>query len=96
MDEEIKELKEMVEETLELSKENNAMLGRLRRSQKNAQMLRGLYWVFAIALAFGAYQYLSPYLKKIIDVYNTASSGITSITTFGNNLKTPSQNSPQQ
>ncbi len=96
MDEEVKELREMVEETLELSKENNVMLSRLRRSQKNAQMLRGLYWVFAIALAFGAYQYLSPYLKKVIDMYNTASSGITSIKSFGDNFKAPTQNPPQQ
>jgi predicted MFS family arabinose efflux permease len=76
----------MLEEALELSRENHTMLKRLRKSQKNAQLLRGLYWVFVIAIGFGAYTYLGPYLKKAVDVYNAAQNGISTITNFGNTV----------
>lgn len=80
------ESKKMLEEALELSRENHTMLKRLRKSQKNAQLLRGLYWVFVIAIGLGAYAYLSPYLKKAVDVYNTAQNGFSSFTNFSNTV----------
>ena len=62
--------KKILEETLELTKDNHLMLKRIRRSQKNAQLMRGLYWIFIIAISFGGYYLIGPYLSKISSLYS--------------------------
>lgn len=66
---------QIAKETLELTRENNHMLKKIRGSQKTAQMLRALYWVIIVALSFGAYVYLTPYLQKLEGIY-TQGTGV--------------------
>ncbi len=66
------ESKKMLEEALELSRDNNEMIKRMRRSQKNSQLLRGLYWVLILAISFGGYFFVGPYLSKITSIYSSA------------------------
>ena len=65
------ESKELLEESVELSKENNKMLQKIRGIQKREFIWRALKIVAIIALALGAYYYIEPYLNKVVNVYNS-------------------------
>ena len=69
MDEDTRKL---LEETAELTRENNVMLKKLRSSQKNARMLKGIYWVVVIALTYMAYAYAKPYFDQTKAFYSAA------------------------
>ena len=71
------ELKELVNINLELTKENNKMLKKIRGVQKKSYFFALLRWLIVLGLAFGAYYYIQPYLNKVLQVYN-------SIPNFGN------------
>ncbi len=75
MDEESKKL---IEETLELAKDNNEMLHSMRRSMRIARIMSILYWIIIIGSAIGVYYYIQPYVDKALDVYNSASNSIKS------------------
>ncbi len=59
------ELKTLLEANLELSKENNKLLKKVRRVQKIARNTKIVYWLFIVAIAFGAYYYVQPFVKKM-------------------------------
>ena len=69
-----KELKNLLLENLELAKENNHMLKRLRNGQRWATITKIIYWLFLIGLSVGAYYYLEPYVKTVRGIYDTNSS----------------------
>lgn len=71
------ELKTLIEADLELSKENNKLLKKIRGLQKRGAAFTYVRWLLVIAVAFGAYYYIQPYLAKITQFYN-------SIPNFGN------------
>ncbi len=72
------ELKKLLEENLELSKENNTLLKRIRGSQKRAAMMRMLYWILIIGMTLGAYYYIQPYIEQLMSVYSGAQENIKS------------------
>lgn len=61
--------RELIEKTLELAEENNKMLRRLYRNMKWSRAWRIFYWVIIIGLSVGAYYYIQPYVKGLLDVY---------------------------
>lgn len=63
------ETKQMLAETLELSRENNKMLRSLRNSQRWASIMRVLYWVAIIGISIGAFYFVEPYLKNLLNIY---------------------------
>ncbi|OGI91226.1 hypothetical protein A3A09_00235 [Candidatus Nomurabacteria bacterium RIFCSPLOWO2_01_FULL_42_20] len=65
------EIKTLLEANLKLSKENNKLLHKVRGVQKKHYFFLGLRWLVIIALLFGAYYYIQPYLKQIVEVYNS-------------------------
>lgn len=68
------ELKKMVEESLELSRENNKILHSLRSSARWGRVFRIFYWVVIIGSMLGAYYYLQPFLKVITTQYQMGAS----------------------
>ncbi len=64
--------KELLEKTLELTKENNHILRSMRRSQFWSNVVRSIYWVFIIGTAVGAYYYIEPYIKPIISGFQSS------------------------
>lgn len=52
-----------------LSRENNAILHKLRRAQMWASLMRVLYWLIALGIAAATYVWLEPYLKTLMDTY---------------------------
>ncbi len=68
-----------IEEMLELSRENNKLLKKVRRVQKRAQLTRMIYWLFIIAITAGSYFYIQPYIEKTMALYNGTTSSITDL-----------------
>lgn len=49
--------------------ENHRILVRMRRSQRNAGLVRIGYWALLILLSFGAWYYIQPYLGELGAAY---------------------------
>ncbi|MEK7564338.1 MAG: hypothetical protein AAB510_02090 [Patescibacteria group bacterium] len=63
------EEKKLLEDTLELSKENNEMLHAMRRSQRFSQIMTVVYWVFILGVGASAYYFIQPYFESLFSVY---------------------------
>lgn len=65
------EIKELLEENLEISRENNKLLKKLWGSVRLGRLMRILYFSLAVALAVGAYYYVHPYLQSLLGLYSS-------------------------
>ena len=72
------ELKNLLEENLKLSKENNELLVKVRRVQKWSQYSRIFYWVLILGMAYGAFYFIQPYLENLLNLY-TGGVGVSNI-----------------
>ncbi len=63
------ETRRMLEKTLELTKENNVMLHKVRGVQKRMAFFGFLRFLIIVGVAFGVFYYLEPYLNKIMDFF---------------------------
>jgi hypothetical protein len=61
------ETRRLLEKTLELIKENNAMLHKVRGVQKRMAFFAFLRLLVIVGIAFGVFYYLEPYLTKLMD-----------------------------
>ena len=77
------EEKKLLEETLELAKENNQILHSMRRSMRFQRMMTILYWVLIVGSAVGAYYFIQPYVDQMIGIYNGASGALNNLKQFG-------------
>lgn len=55
--------------------ENNKILKRMRGVQRNANLMKLMYWVVIIVISFGAYFFLKPYLTMLGGVYGVGKGG---------------------
>jgi predicted MFS family arabinose efflux permease len=67
------ESKKLLQDTLEIARENNQMLQSMRRSLRIQRLMSLVYWIFIIGSAFGAYYFIQPYLDDVIGVYGNTS-----------------------
>ena len=81
------ETKQLLEENLKLSRENNELLLKIRGIQRWQQITHVLYWFLIIAVSIGAFYFLKPYLGNLLNVYTGGVSGINNISDITNNLK---------
>jgi hypothetical protein len=59
------DLKKNMAELLELTRENNKMLHRMRRTQWWGTFFNVLYWLIIIGITAGAFYFLQPYFNRI-------------------------------
>jgi hypothetical protein len=85
------EAKQLLEENLKISKENNELLLKVRSVQRWAQITRILYWVVIIGVSFGAFYYIQPYLGNLLNVYTGGVSGMNDVGEITKNLKDQQQ-----
>lgn len=52
-------------ELLELTRENNAILKKIRRNQIASHWLKTIYWIIIIIALFIAYNFLEPYISSL-------------------------------
>ncbi len=67
------ESRELLQKTYTLAEENNQILHGIRRSQRIASLMRALYWLIILAITFGSFYLLQPYINKMLDLYNSIS-----------------------
>jgi zona occludens toxin (predicted ATPase) len=71
------ESKKLLEQTFELTKENNEMLHKVRRVQKRTALFSLLRLLVIIGIAFGVFIYVEPYLTKIMNLFTSfGNSGV--------------------
>jgi hypothetical protein len=85
------ELKNLLEENLKLSKENNVILLKLYKIQRWVQITRILYWVVIIGVSFGAFYYIKPFLGNLLNVYTGGSTGFNNISDITNSFSDKQQ-----
>jgi hypothetical protein len=81
------EVKNLLEENLKLSKENNELLLKIRSIQRWAQITRLMYWFVIIGISFGAFYYLKPYLGNVLNIYTGGVSNAGNVGSLTKNLK---------
>lgn len=64
------DIEKMMQENLALTKENNAILRKLLRAQKLANIYRVIYWIIIIALSAGAIYLVQPYINTLLGYYH--------------------------
>jgi len=64
------EIKKLLREDVEVSKESLKILKGIRRNHRIAATFRVLYWFVILGIAFGAYYYLQPYIDKVPSLMN--------------------------
>ena len=76
------EERKLLEETLELSKENNQILRKMRRHMVWGTFFRVIYWAIFISAAIGLYYYIQPYLDQLLDFYTSFSGRVDTVQGF--------------
>ena len=59
--------------------DNNRMLSKMRRAQKNAAFMRVVWGIIVIGLIIWAYQFIKPYLAQIESAYSSINSSVTTL-----------------
>ncbi len=59
------ETRDVLEETLKLSKENNKMLRNMRSIMRWSRAIKVVYWVVIIGSMLGVYYYFQPFIDNI-------------------------------
>lgn len=67
------ESKQLLQNTLVLTEENNKLLHKIRGVQKRETFWNVFKMIIIIGIAFGSFYYIEPYLNKIMDLYNSIS-----------------------
>lgn len=70
------EVKQLIEENLRLSKENNELLLKVYKIQKWGQIVRVGYYVVLVLIAVGALYFIKPFLGSLLGVYGIDPSGL--------------------
>ena len=76
--------KKLLQETYDLSRENNKILHGIRRSNRWAAIFRTIYWVIIIGVAIGAFVFLQPYLNEALKAFKDIQGGINSVKSVTN------------
>ena len=79
--------KQLLEETAKLTKENNKMLRGMARAARWSRFFTFLKWIVIVALTFGAYYYLEPYLKTLLNIYGSLGTTVPDIEDIQNIFK---------
>lgn len=61
-----------IDELLELTKENNKILHKMRRTQHFSSFFSLVYWAVILGSIFGTYYYFQPTIEKYMKVFQTS------------------------
>lgn len=76
------EERELIEETLAISRENNKILKSIRRSARIGHIMQILYWLIIIGVSVGAYYFIQPYLEQLLSIYGGVQNGVMKVNEF--------------
>jgi hypothetical protein len=67
-------------ELLQLTRENNKLLHKMRRSAMIGNVMRLIYWAAIIGVPiFLYYQFLQPILRDLLDTYSQVQGGVENV-----------------
>ncbi|MDO8521457.1 MAG: hypothetical protein Q7S52_05055 [bacterium] len=75
-----------IDELLKLTRDNNRMLHRMRRSMVWSQIFTFLYWMVILGSIGASYYYLQPYITKYWDIYQSTMKTLNEIQATGSSL----------
>lgn len=67
-------IKELLQKNLEASEESLKILRKMRRAAIAGRFFWVLKWAVIIGLSVGAYYYIEPYLRAIMNSFNTVNN----------------------
>jgi len=76
MDQETKDRLDRIENMVS---DNNRMLSKMRRAQKNAAFMRVVWGLIIIAACIWLYQFLKPYIAQAESAYSSINSSVTTL-----------------
>lgn len=66
----------LLEQTVELVKDNNRLLHKIVNAQRWAKFWSALKWLIIVGTTVGAYYFLQPYLDKMLALYQGVFSSL--------------------
>jgi hypothetical protein len=81
------EERSLLERTHKLAEENNSILRSIRRLTRFGTVMRVSYWVIILALSFGAYYFIQPYLQTMFGSYGQLQGSLLNIQGGVNNAQ---------
>ena len=79
--------KKKINDILVLLKENNVYIKKIRKTQKNSQIFRAIYWVIILGLMISGYYFAQPYFKNVMNLYNGAMQSLQNFKSVGSLTK---------
>lgn len=76
------EERDLLTRSIKISEENNKILRSMRRSARFSSILRILYWLIILGIAFGSYYVIKPVLDPFINGYNSMQKGVQNVTSI--------------
>ena len=80
-------IEKKLDDLMELTVENNHMLRKMRQAQRFTVVMRTLYWVLIIGLAFGSFYFVKPYFEQLTKVYTQGATSFQTIQSELGNLQ---------
>ena len=80
------EERQLLQKAVDLSEENNKILRGIRRSNRFGTAFKVLYWVAIIAISYGAYVYIQPYVDQLLKTYNSVTGTVSKVSNLGNQI----------
>ncbi len=66
------EEKSLLERTLKMAEDNNAILRSMRRTSRFSATMRVIYWIIVLGFAASAYYFVQPYLMSMFSIIGQA------------------------
>ena len=87
MDDEMTELKDLVQKNIALTEDINRVVHKMWRAQKWGRFLQLLWWILIIAVSGATYYlYFQPYVGKLEQLYEQAQSGTHQVQSWNTQL----------
>jgi len=80
------EEKILLERVTVLTEENNQILRGLRRANRLNGAFKIIYWILIIAISYGAYVYIQPYVDQLMKAYASVTDTANKISDVGNKI----------
>jgi len=85
------ELKQLLEENIKLSKENNEILNSLIRTNKRKKIIQYIYWGLIILVTFGSLFFIQPLIGSLTSLYTGGASDLLNQDSVKSNVGNSSQ-----
>ncbi|MEK7069912.1 MAG: hypothetical protein AAB822_01310 [Patescibacteria group bacterium] len=80
------DLKVLLRENIELSKESLKILKKINRGRIFNNIFTASKWLIIIGVSFGAYYYIEPFLSGYADTLKSLTSGVENVGKVSNNV----------